>query len=285
MTDRDTKLDRQAVMRSFDAAAARYDQHAVLQQEIGRRLLARLDWLKINPAVVLDLGAGTGDQALALMKYYRQARVIAVDLSQKMLLQVRRRRHWMRRPAAVCADAHQVPLAQGSVDMVFSSVALQWCDDLDQVFAEVRRILKPGGVFLFSTFGPDTLKELRASWARVDNAIHVHHFLDMHDIGDLLLHSGLAEPVMDREELTLTYETVPEVMLDLKHIGASNVVQTRSRGLMGKQKYQALISAYEAWRQDGRLPATYEVIYGNAWGGQVRSQQSQLAIPVDRVTR
>ncbi|TNF92908.1 MAG: malonyl-[acyl-carrier protein] O-methyltransferase BioC [Gammaproteobacteria bacterium] len=285
MNDDWPTLDRRAVVRSFDAVAERYDQHAVLQQEIGRRLLERLGWLKITPEIILDLGAGTGDQALALIKYYRHARVIAMDLSQKMLLQTRRRKYWMRRPSVVCGDAHQIPVADTSVDMVFSSVALQWCEGLDRVFAEVRRVLKPGGVFLFSTFGPDTLKELRASWASVDNHAHIHPFMDMHDIGDLLLQSGLAEPVMDREELTLTYETVREVMLDLKHIGANNAIQTRSRGLLGKKRYQSLVSAYEVWRQDGRLPATYEVIYGNAWGSETRQKGSAVTVPVSSITK
>ena len=261
-------FDLGAVQRAFDAAADAYDEHAVLQWEVAQRLMSRLDWLKIEPKTILDLGAGTGQPTASLMKRYSSARVIALDLSESMLNKARKRGRWLRRPAVVCGNSQQLPLADASIDMVYSSLSLQWCDEPEKAFAEIRRVLKPDGVLLFSTFGPDTLKELRASWASVDSSHHVHAFMDMHDIGDIIVQAGLQEPVMEREVITLTYESARDVMRDLKYIGASNALQTRSRGLVGRHRFEQVEQAYEQWRVEGRLPASYEVVYGTAWSGQ-----------------
>lgn len=261
-------FDYRQIRRAFNRAAASYDEHAVLQNEVGRRLLQRLDWIKVNPEVVLDVGAGTGGPTARMLSRYPRASIIALDVSVGMLQRARRRRHWFRRPLVVGSDARQIPLIEQSVDMVFSNLVLQWCDQPDQVFKEICRVLKPDGVFIFSTFGPDTLKELRTSWANVDDQQHVHPFMDMHDIGDLLIHAGLQEPVMEREEIILTYDDIRGVMNDLRHIGAGNALNTRPRGLMGKERFSRLEQAYEMLREDGRLPATYEVIYGTVWSGR-----------------
>lgn len=264
-------LDEAAVRRSFDAAADAYDEHSVLQHEVAKRLLQHLDWLKIQSQNILDIGAGTGKSTDALMKRFPQARVHALDLSIQMLGHARKRGWLLRRPRLICGDSQRLPIADASMNLIFSSLSLQWCNEPDKVFEEIRRVLKQDGVVLFSSFGPDTLKELRASWRVVDGQPHVHTFMDMHDIGDLMVYAGLQEPVMSREEITLTYADVRTVMRDLKYIGASNALQTRSRGLMGRDKFQRLASAYEEWRlPDGRLPATYEVVYGTAWSRQTR---------------
>jgi malonyl-CoA O-methyltransferase len=166
--------------------------------------------------------------------------------------------------------------------MVFSSLSLQWCDQPALAFTEIRRVLKPDGVLLFSTFGPDTLKELRHSWTGVDHGPHVHTFMDMHDVGDVMVHAGLQEPVMEREEIILTYDSVRDVMRDLKYIGASNALHQRSRGLLGRHKLEQLEVAYEQWRRDDRLPATYEVVYGTAWSGQT-ARSGMASIPIDMI--
>ncbi len=148
---------------------------------------------------------------------------------------------------------------------------LQWCDDLDAVFAEVRRVLKPGGLLTFTTFGPDTLMELRRAWSSVDGYVHVNQFLDMHDIGDALVRAGLAEPVLDVERYTLTYPDAIVLMRDLKAIGAHNVTAGRpARAHRPRSRLPRMCAAYEAYRRDGRLPATYEVVYGAAWGRRCR---------------
>jgi len=282
-------FDRQKIRRAFDKAATSYDEHAVLQREVASRLMQRLDWLKIAPRTIIDIGAGTGEPTSGLSKRFKKAQVIALDVSLNMLRQVHRRRsrwghHWLRRLPGVCCDAQLLPMRDESVDMVFSSLALQWCNRPDQVFSEIKRVLKPDGVFIFSTFGPDTLKELRTSWSTVDDAGHVHPFLDMHDIGDLLIQAGLQEPVMERDELTLTYENMRAVMGDVKYIGAGNALLDRPRGLTGKGRYQQLETAYERWRKDGRLPATYEVIYGTVWSGST-SKPGVKHVPVEMIGR
>lgn len=258
-------LDRDAVRRSFSAAADSYDAFAFLQREVGTRMLERLDCILAEPKVIVDLGAGTGEHTAALAKRYPRARTYGLDLAEPMLKKMRKRSSWRRPIRAVCADIQSLPFSDNSVDLIFSSLAMQWCESLDETFKEFRRVLRPGGFILFSTFGPDTLNELRQSWAAVDACEHVHNFIDMHIVGDAMLHAGLAEPVMDIENLTLTYKNVYELMRELKGIGAHNVSHDRQRGLTGRKRLQAFEQAYEKFRCDGVVPASYEVVYGHAW--------------------
>jgi malonyl-CoA O-methyltransferase len=282
-------IERSAVRRSFDRAAERYDESAVLQAEVRRQLLGRLDYVKLEPAVVLDVGCGTGHGARALKERYPRAQVVALDLSEGMLKVARRRQSWRRRFARVCGDAMRLPIADATADLVFSSLTLQWCTDLDRVFAEFRRVLRPGGLLNFTTFGPDTLIELRAAWAQADGLRHVSEFADMHDLGDGLLRAGLAEPVMDVERFSLTYPDVFALMRDLKAIGAHNAATTRPRGLTGRGRLAAVQAAYEAHRREGVLPATYEVVFGQAWGpaGQGRRARrgGEFSIPAGSIGR
>jgi malonyl-CoA O-methyltransferase len=264
-SDRWARLDRRQVRRAFDRASARYDGAAVLQARVRAELLERLDLIDLRPAVVLDLGAGTGRASRELRRRYRAALVIALDIAPGMLEQARRHSRPFRRFERICADAFRLPLREASVDLVFSNLLLQWCDDLDQVLAEIRRALKPSGFLALSSFGPDTLRELRAAWSEVDAAAHVHDFLDMHDLGDALTRAGFSEPVLDVERIELTYADALALTRDLKTIGAHNVAAARARGLTGKGKWRAMTRAYESFRRDGRLPATYEVVYGAAW--------------------
>ncbi|MEA5445720.1 malonyl-ACP O-methyltransferase BioC [Gammaproteobacteria bacterium AB-CW1] len=257
--------ERDAVRRSFDRAADSYDEHAVLQREVCDRLLERLDLTTIEPRTILDLAAGTGQGSAALRQRYPKARVHPLDLSEAMLRRARQHGSWWRPLPPICADISRLPIADDSVDLIFSSLGLQWVDDLDRAFREIRRVLKPQGLFLFTTFGPDTLTELRQAWSAVDERTHVNVFADMHDIGDGLIRAGLAEPVMDAEHFTLTYETADALMRDIKRIGAHNVTADRPRGLTGPRKMARFRQAYEQFRTEDRLPATYEVVYGTVW--------------------
>ncbi len=257
-------LDAARVRRSFDRAAPTFDAAAVLHAEVRDNLLARLDLMAVAPRVVMDAGAGTGHAARALTRRYPKALVIALDSSQGMLRAAGRRQPWLRRFARVQADAGRLPVADGSVDLILSSLMLQWCDP-DSVFAEFRRVLAPQGLLCFATLGPDTLRELRAAWRQVDAHTHVNQFIDMHDIGDALVRGGFASPVLDVERYTLTYLDVRKVAADLKATGAHNATAGRARGLTGRRQFAALQAAYEAFRRDGRLPATYEVVFGHAW--------------------
>lgn len=266
MNSQEFALDKRAVAASFSKAAAQYDACALLQQEVGRRLLERLDYVKLEPALVVDLGCGTGALIRELEKRYKKARLIGVDLAPGMVEFAKKQCGWFSRQEFMVGDAEALPFTDGSVDLIFSSLAIQWCADLDRVFSEAKRVLKPGGLFMFTTLGPDTLKELRAAWRAVDGYTHVNAFMDMHDLGDGLVRAKLADPVMDVEHLTLTYGDVRDLMRDLKGIGAHNLNAGRNHGLTGRARLNALTAAYEPFRRDGHLPATYEVVYGHAWG-------------------
>ena len=259
------RLDKQQVRRAFERAADTYDAAAALQQEIGGRLLERMDLVRLKPARILDLGAGTGFFTEALMQRYPGAEVLALDLAMNMLRHTRQRGSAASQLHCVCADGECLTFAADSFDFIFSNLMLQWCMDMEPVFTELRRVLAPGGLLMFTTFGPDTLQELRASWSAVDGFTHVNAFPDMHDVGDALLGTRWAEPVMDTERITVTYRELRTLMDDLKHIGAHNVTAGRPRGLTGRQRFEQVARAYEAFRRDDVLPASYEVVYGHAW--------------------
>lgn len=259
-------LDKRKTRLGFERAAATYDASAVLQREIGERLLERLDLIKMQPDTVFDLGCGTGFLTENLLKRYKKARIIGVDLAHGMVRKTCQKGGWFRKPQGVCADANALPFREQAADMLLSNLMLQWCTDLPQVFGELVRVLRPDGLLMFATFGPDTLKELRASWSKVDGYTHTSRFVDMHDVGDALLQAGFRDPVMDMEMVTLTYREVRGLLHDLKGIGANNATQGRNHGLTGKTRMQAFLDAYEYFRQqDGLYPATYEVVYGHAW--------------------
>lgn len=282
-------LDTGRVRASFDTAAGAYDAVAVVQAEVRRRLLERLQLFQIRPRRILDAGCGTGHGARALLQHYRGAGVVALDLAPGMLQATRRRRPWLRRLDTVCADAAAIPLADASVDFVFSNLMLQWCNAPDCVFAEFRRVLRPGGLVLFTSFGPDTLKELRAAWRVADGHTHVNRFIDMHDLGDALVRAGLQAPVMDMEHLTLTYPDVRSLMRDLRTMGASNATLGRRRGLTGRRRIAQVEAHYESLRTGGRLPATWEVVYGHAWAGarrdEVGTASGEFAVPFSQIGR
>ncbi len=258
-------IDAPFARRAFERASTTYDAAAVLQGEVRELLLERLELTALEPRVILDAGAGTGVASRALKRRYPKARVLAVDSARAMLRAAGARASWFRPVARVCADAARLPLADASVDLVFSNFLLPWSDP-ERAFAEFRRVLAPRGFLTFTTLGPDTLKELRAAWASVDSSPRVHPFLDMHDLGDALVRSGFAEPVLDVERYTLEYADVPRLAADLKAVGAVNALSGRLKGLTGPRKFDAMQAAYEVERRAGRLPATYEVVFGQAWG-------------------
>ncbi len=274
---------KRAVRQSFGASAGTYDEHAFLQREIGDRLFERLDYVKVAPQRVVDIGSGTGYATEKLLARYPEAAVIALDIAPDMLGVARRKsvspsmfkrlfgRHERRQ--YVCADAESLPFADETIDLALSNLAMQWTDP-ERVAKEVVRALKPAGLFMFTTFGPDTLKELRAAFKTVDDRPHVNSFIDMHDIGDILVHAGFADPVMDQEIVTLTYTDLKPLLRELKGIGAHNVLPGRASGLMGRQRWQRMVDAYERFRKDGRLPATYEVVYGHAWKPAVSKRKT-----------
>ncbi|QKI88230.1 malonyl-ACP O-methyltransferase BioC [Thiomicrorhabdus xiamenensis] len=284
------KVNRQHLKQHFSHAAPSYDDAAILQKTVAERIDERLELTTVQAQRIADIGAGTGLLTVKLMQRYPDAELFAVDLSEAMLQQARSRlikpkmpklgavnrllpQNFANKCGAVMlnADAFALPFADNSLDMLTSNLMLQWCDDLDAVFAEFRRVLRQDGLLMFTTFGPDTLKELRQAWNMADaQREHVNHFIDMHDIGDALIRTGFGQPVMDVEHFTLTYDKPIGVMKDLKAIGATNASLNRNRGLMGKERFQAMLNAYETLRHDGKIPATYEVVHGHAWAAQER---------------
>jgi malonyl-CoA O-methyltransferase len=258
-------INKQKIRRAFDRAADSYDDAAVLQKEVCHRLLQKLDYIKLSPQLILDAGVGTGEAVAPLMKRYKKSRVIALDLSERMLAKAMRHGGLLRKPELVCADVEQLPFRENSFELIFSSLTLQWCNDLAATMQDFLRVLKPGGLLLFTSFGPDTLKELRTCWSQIDDAVHVNQFTDMHDVGDGLLRAGFADPVMEAETITVSYGSVDKLMADLRAIGANATAEGGRAGLTAPSVLSKLRQAYEVYRLENRLPASYEVVYGHAW--------------------
>ncbi len=283
-----TPFTKEQVKDSFNKAAETYDGIAVLQQEVCGRLLERLDYIKLEPKMILDLGAGTGQGMLGLAEQYPEACIIALDIAEQMLSKSREKISKNsgfldkvkglfsseQRHQFVCADAEELPFADASMDLIFSSLTIQWCLDLPTLFNEFRRVLKPGGLLMFTTLGTETLHELRSSWAEVSGKTHVNEFTDMHKIGDALYHSQVENPVMDSETIVINYQSVKQILVELKGIGAHNQNRGREKALTGKKRLQSMYQAYEQFRTEDGFPVTYEVLYGHAWNPKTPMQNT-----------
>lgn len=247
-------------------------------------MLERLQYIKLAPARILDAGCGVGEGAGRLAQTYPRAQVLAADFAHPMLQVGRRRDPWLQRVLKrpridyLCADFAALPLPAASVDLVWSNLALHSTSDPQPALRELRRVLKVGGLLMFSCYGPDTLKELRGAFAARDAAPHVHGFIDMHDLGDMLSACGFAAPVMDMELITLTYADADALLADLRATGQVNALAGRRRGLAGKETFTAMREAYAGLRRDGRLPASFEIVYGHAWKPQQRVTDDGRAV-------
>ena len=284
-------FDHRQVRRAFSRAAHHYDDAAALQREVGARLLESLDYYDERalreaqggkpraPQRVLDIGCGPGHAAVQMQQRWPKAQVIALDLALPMAREARDNARQMRpavsnpvlrllasRPQPLCADARALPLADGSVDVLFSNLCLQWVEDLPAVFAGFRRVLRPDGLMVLSTFGPDTLWELREAFGHADSAPHVSPFASIAQFGDALIAAGFKDPVLDRDEFHMQHDSLADLMRELRTLGATNALSTRRRSLTGRARFARAGQAYEPMRHDGRLPATWEVISAQAWG-------------------
>jgi malonyl-CoA O-methyltransferase len=275
---------RNEVARAFARAAASYARADFLHAEVRARLLERLACVSLAPDTVIDLGAGPPEATLALAHRYPDARLIAFDLVPAMLGAAPQ--PWAR----LAGDAARMPLADDTADLVVAGMLLHWCTDAQAVFAEVRRVLRYPGLFTFSTLGPDTLRELRAAWAQVDEASHTLQFTDMHDIGDALLRAGFAEPVLEAEMLTVTYADTGRMIADVRDVGSADLGPRRRRTLTGRRRWRAMTAAYEALRSpEGTLPVTIEIVYGHAWSDDPSrrgaADRREIAVPLERLRR
>jgi len=258
----------------FAQAAASYDAAAVLARETGRRMAERLDYVKLDPRRVADIGCATGDGIRELHRRYPRALPLAFDYALPMLQAARKtgdrpRFFWQKNRglSPVCADVCALPLAANSLGLAWSNLMLHWLDDPLAAFNEVQRVLEVGGLFMFATLGPDTLKELRAA-----GATDLRAFPDMHDLGDQLIAAGFADPVMDMEMLTLTYRQPHHFLRDQRHLG----VRDGLLGCLGWRQWRRVFSRWQ--REGGLLPARFEIVYGHAWKGEPKTAPDGRAV-------
>ena len=268
-----------SIRSAFEKASAHYDEYSILQRTITDRLTESLDEIKIKPISILDLGSGTGYGSKILHKKFKDAHIYQIDVSEGMLnMSHVKAPVFFSKDHFICADANKLPFRENYFDLIVSGLMLQWCNNFDTIFAEVNNLLKVNGVFLFSSLGPDSLKELRDCWACVDDYVHVNAFVDMHDIGDALIRNELISPVLNTEKIILTYNSCRQLMCELKYIGAQNVNNGRRKTLTGKNRLKKVFEHYEAYRANKKLPATYEVIYGHAWKSAPRQQTQSVTL-------
>ena len=278
-------LDPLLVRRRFDRASKTFDDASGVHAEIRTRLLERLDVVRLDPKVVIDLGAATGHATRALQDRYRSAYVLAVDSSTDMLRAARQQQRFFKRFGRATSDAQQLGIKSASVDLLFSNLMLQWCSNPDAAFAEMARVMRPQGLITFTSLGPDSLRELRAAWG--GDHVHVHRFIDMHDLGDALMRAGFAEPVMDTERLTITYRDLNALMRELRLSGSANSAAGRSRALHTPRELAGVRSAYRFHAPEA-IAATLEVVYGHAWAVGPRATRqagSETMIPVGAIKR
>lgn len=269
----DFQLDPRLVRRRAGRAAAGYATVDALAREVSRRMGERLEYIRVEPRRILDLGCGPGADLPTLGERYPGIPRIAIDTAPAMLARARGEQGLLKRllrlgkpadPDFVCADAAALPLVRSSVSLAWSNLMLNWLHDPLPALKELHRVLEVGGLLMFSTLGPDTLKELRSALPPSRHE-HLHRFIDMHDLGDALVGAGFSDPVMDMEMITVTYTRLDDLFRDLRDSGCNNAAAARPRGLTGRSHWQQLRAAYEALRRDGRLPASVEVVYGHAW--------------------
>jgi len=278
-------VDRQQVGRRFSKAAASYAEGDFFAREVDRRMQERLDYVKVEPKRILDLGCSRGASLASLAERYPEAQLIGLDVAPAMLSEARpQRAAWQRwlglgksaEPVRLAADAAKLPLKSRSTALIWSNLLLHWLDDPLPALAEAHRVLEVGGLLMFSTLGPDSLRELRLAFA--DGYAHTQRFIDMHDLGDMLVGCGFADPVMDMEVITLTYDDLDAMFADLRAAGSSCAMKARRHGLTGRNSWAVARAAYEGMRRDGKLPATFEVVYGHAWKAEAKQTADGRAI-------
>lgn len=276
-------LDSRQVRRRFDRAAAGFDDADFVHAVTRDGLLSRLEPLVIEASTVIDLGSATGSASRALRDRFGRVHLISVDLALGMLRQGRKKRAWFANSSFVQATAAALPFAAQSVDVVFANLLLPWVDNPAPVFSEIARILRKGGVFAFATFGPDSLLEIRRAWSQVDNNAHVNPFMDMHDLGDGLLKAGFADPVLDVDRLTISYDSAEKLFADLTAAGGRNALRQRNPSLVGKQRFRRMVDALQSSGTDGKITLNLELVFGHCWGAGRKMDATNYRIDATRI--
>jgi len=260
------RLDKQSIKNFFNRASKSYDNAAILQEEVQKRLLQRLQYIRHQPETIIDIGCGTGKAVRGLQKAYPRARVCATDIAHEMLLRASPGFRLLSKKRLVTADMERLPFAAQAFDLVFSSLAMPWSNDIGATLREFARVSRPGALLMFSSFGPGTLQELASSWQVFDDHPHVHRFIDMHDVGDAMLAAGFAQPVVDAETIRMEYRDFRSLLDDLRNTGASNADVSRRRGLTTPAQLRRLEQSYrEHGFDNNKFFASCEVVYGHAW--------------------
>ena len=278
-------LDSKHVRRRFERAAASFDDADFVHAATREGLLARLQPLVVDASTVMDLGSATCGASQALSKRFGRAHVISVDLAHAMLRRGHKKRAWFSRSSFVQATAAALPFSEQSVDVVFANLLLPWVDDPNQVFSEIARVLRKGGVFAFATLGPDSLLEIRRAWSDVDNNEHVNRFLDMHDLGDGLVNAGFADPVLDVDRLSISYDSVEKLFADLTAMGGRNSLQQRNHSLVGKQRFRQMTESLRSSGSDGKITLDLELVFGHCWGAGPKMDAANYRIDAHTIPR
>lgn len=279
------ELSRRDVRRRFDRAATGFDGADFVHRTTRDGLLERLAPLRVDARVVLDLGAATGGATEQLRQRFARARIVSLDLSHNMLRQASRKRRWFSRTAFIQADAEQLPFRDQCFDVVFANLLLPWLTDPAAALAESARVLRKDGVLAFATLGPDSLRQLARAWRRIDDRPHVNRFLDMHDIGDALVRAGFADPVLDVDRLTIRYADAARLFADLTQAGARNALTNRSRGLLGRRRFERLVAELREPAADQGIELDLELVYGHCWGSGPRNEATNYRIDAKEIGR
>lgn len=278
-------LNSAHVQRRFDRAAVSFDTVDFVHSATRDGLIARLEPMAIEANTIIDLGCATGSGARLLARHFRRARIVAVDLSHKMLAATRKKQSWFSRVSVAQANAEALPFADQSVDVIFANLLLPWIANPAQTFAEVARVLRKDGLFLFATLGPDSLAEIRQAWSNIDGGQHINRFLDMHNIGDAAVRAGLRDPVLDVDYLAVTYRSTDALFQDLTATGARNCLQHRERSLGAAARFRAMTDALDGTRQDDLLTLNLELVYGHCWGGGQRLADGEYRVAASGIRK
>ena len=282
----DKTLNQNEFVRAFNRASFTYDEYAYIQKQVAKDLLDKISHHKVSPKVVVDLGCGTGLLTQQVAKRYPSAKIIGIDLAEDALAYARRFETETKQLDFVCADAASMPLADKSVDLIVSNCMLHWCADINAVLSEIKRVLKPNGLCFLSFMGPSTLSELKDAWARVDDKMHVHLFLDMHDVGDLLQKMGFTNVVLERDDVAIRYKSLRKALLDLKMTGTTNKMRGREKGLMGRAHFNRVVKALSLTSLDeGDVSLTYEVLYAHGFNALDVPRAQEVRVPLSSVTK